>query len=64
MNRQRMRFLSIIKFVDFLVSQYAVQRRAVLVVDEAQALDARQTETLRMLANVNNEKNPICFRLF
>ncbi|MGE0109413.1 MAG: ExeA family protein [Bdellovibrionales bacterium] len=45
------------KFVDFLVSQYAVQRRAVLVLDEAQALDARQLETVRMLANVNNEKD-------
>lgn len=46
-------------FVDFLVKQYAKGRRSVLIVDEAQNLDGDMLEDLRMLSNVNNEKDQL-----
>ncbi|HAX91148.1 MAG TPA: general secretion pathway protein [Rhodospirillaceae bacterium] len=45
------------RFVDFLLQQYANGKRTVLIIDEAQNLGADQLEELRMLSNVNNEKD-------
>lgn len=46
-------------FVDFLLAQYAKGKRTVLVIDEAQNLEAERLEELRMLSNVNNEKDQL-----
>src|SRR3984957_15412165 len=46
-------------FVDYLVAQYAKGKRAVLIIDEAQNLNAGMLEELRMLSNINNEKDQI-----
>jgi type II secretory pathway predicted ATPase ExeA len=47
------------RFVDFLVAQYAAGKRAILVVDEAQNFSVETLEELRMLSNVNNEKDQL-----
>lgn len=47
------------QFVDFLVTQYGEGRRVLLVVDEAQNLSVEMLEDLRMLSNVNNEKDQL-----
>lgn len=47
------------KFVDYLVEQYAAGKRAILIIDEAQNLNADRLEELRMLSNVNNEKDQL-----
>jgi type II secretory pathway predicted ATPase ExeA len=47
------------QFVDFLVNQYAAGKRTLLVVDEAQNLSVEMLEDLRMLSNVNNEKDQL-----
>ncbi len=44
-------------FVDFLIEQYATGRRTVLMIDELQNLDIETLEELRMLSNVNSEKD-------
>ena len=44
-------------FVDFLLAHYARGKRVVLVIDEAQNLTAEMLEDLRMLSNVNNERD-------
>ncbi len=44
-------------FVDFLLSEYASGRRVLLIVDEAQNLDALMLEELRVLSNVNADKH-------
>lgn len=46
-------------FVDYLLDQYAKGKRTVLIIDEAQNLDADRLEELRMLSNVNNEKDQL-----
>lgn len=46
-------------FVDFLVDLYATGRRAVLIVDEAQNLDADALEEFRLLSNVNADKDQL-----
>jgi general secretion pathway protein A len=46
-------------FVGFLVAQYATGKRTVLIIDEAQNLKADMLEELRMLSNVNNEKDQL-----
>ncbi len=46
-------------FVAFLLEQYAKGRRTVLIIDEAQNLSAETLEDLRMLSNVNNEKDQL-----
>lgn len=38
---------------DFLISQYSDKKRTVLVIDEAQHLDAATVEELRLLTNIN-----------
>jgi len=47
------------EFVDFLARQYAARRRVVLIVDEAQNLDAPLLEELRVLSNVNADKDQV-----
>jgi len=46
-------------FVDFLVTEYTHGRRVVLIVDEAQNLDASALEELRVLSNVNADKDQV-----
>ncbi len=43
-------------FVDFLIAEYAKNRRTVLIIDEAQNMGPDTLEELRMLSNVNVEK--------
>ncbi|MDB4516169.1 tRNA (adenosine(37)-N6)-threonylcarbamoyltransferase complex ATPase subunit type 1 TsaE [Crocinitomicaceae bacterium] len=45
------------RFVDFIIDEYAHNRRVVLIVDEAQNMDAETLEELRMLSNVNADKD-------
>ncbi|MGD0959159.1 MAG: AAA family ATPase [Methylomonas sp.] len=40
-------------FVDFLNQQHAINKRAILVVDEAQNMDLQSLEELRLLSNIN-----------
>jgi len=47
------------QFIDFLLAQYAKGKRTVLIVDEAQNLSVEMLEELRMLSNVNNEKDQL-----
>ncbi len=47
------------RFVEFLLAQYAAGRRSVLIIDEAQNFKADTLEELRMLSNVNNEKDQL-----
>jgi type II secretory pathway predicted ATPase ExeA len=47
------------RFVEFLLAQYAKGKRTVLVIDEAQNLKPDMLEELRMLSNVNNEKDQL-----
>ncbi len=44
-------------FTEFLIAQYAAGRRCVLIIDEAQNLNAETLEELRMLSNVNASKD-------
>jgi general secretion pathway protein A len=44
-------------FEDFLYAQHAVGRRTILIVDEAQNLSESALEGLRMLSNINVDKN-------
>ena len=44
-------------FIQFLIAQYAVGRRCVLIIDEAQNLKVETLEELRMLSNVNASKD-------
>ena len=47
------------QFVDYLVEQYAACKRTVLIVDEAQNLSAERLEELRLLSNVNADKDQV-----
>ena len=44
-------------FMDFLIKQYAANRRAVLIIDEAQNMGPQALEELRMLSNINSDKD-------
>jgi general secretion pathway protein A len=44
-------------FVDFLIAEYAKGKRTVLIVDEAQNMDAETLEELRVISNINADKN-------
>jgi general secretion pathway protein A len=46
-------------FVDFMIKEYAQNRRTVLIVDEAQNMEAETLEELRMLSNVNADKDQV-----
>jgi len=47
------------KFQQFLLAEYAARRRVVLIVDEAQNLHAGALESLRMLSNINADKDQL-----
>ena len=44
-------------FIDYLIAQYARNRRTMLIVDEAQNMSVAALEELRMLSNINSEKD-------
>ncbi len=46
-------------FMDFVIQEYAKGRRTVLIVDEAQNMSADTLEELRMLYNVNADKDQV-----
>lgn len=46
-------------FVNFLIGEYAKGKRTVLIVDEAQNMDANTLEELRVLSNINADKNVV-----
>ncbi len=46
-------------FQEFLINEYANHRRVLLIVDEAQNLSPRTLEELRMLSNINSEKEQL-----
>lgn len=46
-------------FTDFIIQQYANNRRTLLIIDEAQNLDVETLEELRTLTNVNADKNQV-----
>ena len=43
----------------FFISQYAIGKRVVLIVDEAQNLDPKTLEELRLISNINSDKDHI-----
>jgi general secretion pathway protein A len=47
------------QFAQFLIAQYAKGKRTVLVVDEAQNLENRSLEELRLLTNINADKDQL-----
>ncbi len=46
-------------FMDFIIREYAQGRRTVLIVDEAQNMTAETLEELRMLSNINADKDQV-----
>jgi len=42
---------------DFIIKEYSNDRRTVLIIDEAQNLDVDALEELRMLSNINSDKD-------
>lgn len=46
-------------FIDFLIEQYAQNKYTVLIVDEAQNMKADMLEELRMLSNINADKDQV-----
>ena len=46
-------------FTDFVIDEYAKNRRTVLIIDEAQNLKAKTLEELRMLSNINADKHQV-----
>lgn len=47
------------RFQDFVVEQYANNKRVVLIIDEAQNLSVEGLEEIRMLTNVNSNKDEL-----
>lgn len=45
------------RFVDFVIGEYGKGKRTVLIVDEAQNLDIEVLEELRLLSNINADKD-------
>ena len=46
-------------FQDFLIEEYAANRRVILIFDEAQNMEVDRLEELRMLTNVNSNKDEL-----
>jgi len=46
-------------FISFLIEQYASNKHTVLIVDEAQNMSADTLEELRMLSNINADKDQV-----
>ena len=47
------------RFQDFLIESYASGKRVVLIFDEAQNISVESLEELRMLSNINSEKDQL-----
>lgn len=47
------------RFQDFVIERYAADRQVILVVDEAQNLGIEQLEELRMLSNINADRDQL-----
>ncbi|HHH44654.1 MAG TPA: DUF2075 domain-containing protein [Gammaproteobacteria bacterium] len=47
------------EFMEFIIQEYAQGRRTVLIVDEAQNMPAETLEELRMLSNINADKDQV-----
>ncbi|WP_211907379.1 ExeA family protein [Pikeienuella piscinae] len=47
------------RFQDFVIEAYAANRRVLLIFDEAQNMGAKSLEELRMLSNINSEKDEL-----
>lgn len=47
------------QFVKFTIDQYSRGKRVVLIIDEAQNLSFEMLEELRMLSNINSDKNQV-----
>lgn len=45
------------QLVDFLIKKYAENKRTVLIIDEAQNMDAETLEELRLISNINADKH-------
>lgn len=45
--------------VDFIIEEYAANRRTVLIIDEAQNMEAQTLEEVRMISNVNADKDQV-----
>ena len=54
-NKEKVALYS--NFVDFLIREYSRGMRTVLIVDEAQNMDAATLEELRVISNINADKN-------
>lgn len=46
-------------FVNFIIDEYAKNRRTVLIIDEAQNMSSQTLEELRMLSNINADKHQV-----
>jgi general secretion pathway protein A len=46
-------------FQRFLIAEYGARRRVILIIDEAQNLNASSLEALRMLSNINADKHQL-----
>lgn len=46
-------------FTEFLIEEYAAGRRTLLIVDEAQNLDAPALEEIRLLTNINSDDHTV-----
>lgn len=46
-------------FMNFVIDEFAQNRRTVLIIDEAQNLSIEALEELRMLSNINADKNQV-----
>ncbi len=47
------------QFINYMIEQYAQGKRTVLIVDEAQNMDAETLEELRVISNVNADKDQV-----
>lgn len=47
------------RFQDFVIDAYAAERRVLLIFDEAQNLGVKSLEELRMLSNINSDKDEL-----
>lgn len=54
-GRSRVRMIN--DFMHFVISRYAAGKRVALILDEAQNIDAKALEDLRLLSNINTDKD-------
>lgn len=45
------------QFIDFMIREYANGKRVILIIDEAQNMDATALEELRVISNINADKD-------